>query len=89
MQSSISLPPSFRSLSTAPPVDGVVSLVEMIVNEEDGGDRIRARDITTDSRQWRALTRLCKARDYSENYKQDSNPSKVGVRRDEESNQKA
>jgi len=52
MQSSISLPPSFRSLSTAP-VDGVVSLVEMIVNEEDGGDRIRARDITTDSRQWR------------------------------------
>ena len=53
-QSSISLPPSFRSLSTAPPVDGVVSLVEMIVNEEDGGDRIRARDITTDSRQWRA-----------------------------------
>jgi len=34
-------------------VDGVVSLVEMIVNEEDGGDRIRARDITTDSRQWR------------------------------------
>ena len=54
MQSSISLPPSFRSLSTAPPVDGFVSLVEMIVNEEDGGDRIRARDITTDSRQWRA-----------------------------------
>ena len=26
----------------------------MIVNEEDGGDRIRARDITADSRQWRA-----------------------------------
>ena len=35
-------------------VDGIVSLVEMIVNEEDGGDQIRARDITTDSRQWRA-----------------------------------
>ena len=26
----------------------------MIVNEEDGRERIRARDITTDSRQWRA-----------------------------------
>ena len=26
----------------------------MIGNEEDGGDHIRARDITTDSRQWRA-----------------------------------
>lgn len=28
-------------------------LMVLIVNEEDGGDRIRARDITTDSRQWR------------------------------------
>ena len=52
MQSTILPSRTFRLLSTA--VDGVVSLVEMIVNEEDGGDRIRARDITTDSRQWRA-----------------------------------
>ena len=28
--------------------------MEMIVDEEDGGDRIRAQDITTDSRHWRA-----------------------------------
>ena len=54
MQSTILPSRTFRLLSTTPPVDGVVSLVEMIVNEEDGGDRIRARDITTDSRQWRA-----------------------------------
>ena len=48
-QSSISLSHSFRSLFIVLLVDGVVSLVEMIVDEEDGGDRIRAWDITTDS----------------------------------------
>ena len=35
-------------------VNGVVLLVDMIVNEEDGEDRICAQDITTHSRQWRA-----------------------------------
>ena len=69
-------------------VDGVVSLVKMIVNEEDGGDCICARDIITDSRQWiahvfaRLGTTTAKTL-----YNRESNPSAVRVCRNEEQDQ--